>query len=50
MDVVLLGVLVELAELAAAVDHARVHGDCLFEDVVDEEGDPGMSHGVDAAF
>ena len=50
MDIVVLGDLVELAELTTAVDHAGVHGNRFFEDVVDEGGDSSVSHGVDATF
>lgn len=50
MHVVSLGFFVEVPELAAAVDHAGVHGDGLFEDFIDEAFDSGMAHGVDASF
>ena len=50
MNIIVLGVLIELPKLAAAVYHTGVHGNRFLEDIVDEGGDPDVSHGVDATF
>lgn len=50
VDVIGLGFFVEVPELTAAVDHAGVHRDGLFEHFVDEAVQSGMAHGVDASF
>ena len=50
MDVIVLGVFVELSELTTSVDHAGVHGDRFFENIIDEVGNSGLSHGINAPF
>lgn len=50
VDVVRLRFFVKVPKLAAAVNHAGVHGDGFFEDFIDKTVHSGMAHGVDASF